>query len=721
MGFEMKCSTLPARFAGIASWLLVVMAAWSACGQVGFRQLTIVHPVAVQRGTTAELEIRSNYTLDETHAVFSDPPGLKFTFLEDKPKPAPRRGRASKGTPFRFRCEVPPEQVTGEHELRVATKQAVSSVTQIHVTDFPVVVEDGKSNNQRDEAQGVELPVTVSGICERSEDVDFFSFELKQGESLTAEIFAQRVTSKIHGMVVRGPRIYLMDPMITLYDEAGRLVARNDNRFGADSLLQYEAAQAGRYYLEVRDARYAGDPRYAYCIEISTRPYRLATWPIAVQAGQTVTAVVLDASGTPQESISLVGESASHPQRLHRGDEPRVVVARPAGSQGETNQVRYLVSPFAQLTEPDTVHGTIGQALPLTLPLGVSGRLSSTDEIDFYAFEARKGMHLAFEIYGRRLGFPLDAVLELYDAKGKLLIEADDHPINKTKDSRLFWTVPADGKYFIAVRDLHDRGGGDYLYYLDAREASPDFEVRGEYYYAMLAPGNRMMWFVDIDRLHGFDGPVAIEIAGLPEGVTQTPISVPPKMKRVGIILSAAKDAPIGAALVTIRGRAVVGEGETKRELVRDGYVTCEEQGSGGGQARWPIRTQIVGVVKPMDLVEVVAEPQEVVLEPGGKAELKVRIKREKDFKAGVTLAMSFDYFATKFGEQLPPGVTVAPGSTARFSGDQLEGTIILQAAKNAQPVERLPIAVLARVAITFSITTNYCSNPVMLTVRGAE
>ena len=69
-------------------------------------------------------------------------------------------------------------------------------------------------------------------------------------------------------------------------------------------------------------------------------------------------------------------------------------------------------------------------------------------------------------------------------------------------------------------------------------------------------------------------------------------------------------------------------------------------------------------------------------------------------------------------GAQLPTGVTVSKESTGRLSGDTLEGKIVLEATDKALQVERLPIAVLARVPITFSITTNYASNPVYLTVE---
>ena len=56
--------------------------------------------------------------------------------------------------------------------------------------------------------------------------------------------------------------------------------------------------------------------------------------------------------------------------------------------------------------------------------------------------------------------------------------------------------------------------------------------------------------------------------------------------------------------------------------------------------------------------------------------------------------------------------------SKAWLTGNVLEGKIILQAVPNALPVERLPVAVVVQVSISFSVNTNYASNPVFLTVK---
>ncbi|MFT4557131.1 MAG: hypothetical protein ACI92S_002492, partial [Planctomycetaceae bacterium] len=234
----MKLSPVNVLFLILVVALQVVPTRVHAETKIGFRQLTIVEPIAVQRGVSQQVNLRSNFTLDGTHAVFFDQPGVTMTFAEKAPKEAPRKGRGSDGTPFTFDVVVSADAEPGIRELRVATDQAVSSVSHLMVTDYPVIREDEKKvNNARDQAVAVTLPVAICGRIERAEDVDFYSFEGTAGQEITAELFAQRATAGIHGMVVRGPLIYLMDGLMTLYGPNGQVVAQNDNFFGGDSFI----------------------------------------------------------------------------------------------------------------------------------------------------------------------------------------------------------------------------------------------------------------------------------------------------------------------------------------------------------------------------------------------------------------------------------------------------------------------------------------------------
>ena len=153
-------------------------------------------------------------------------------------------------------------------------------------------------------------------------------------------------------------------------------------------------------------------------------------------------------------------------------------------------------------------------------------------------------------------------------------------------------------------------------------------------------------------------------------------------------------------------------------DAVREAHVTCELRRAGASRFyRAPIQTQLLAVTKPLDVTRVTAEPSEITLKRGGKTELRVRIERSAEYSDQVLLDMAFTFFGTKFGEQLPPGVTMSGDSKTKLVGSDLEATIVLEASPQALTVDRLPIAVLARVPITYSIMTNYASNPIQLSI----
>ena len=697
-------------------WLLISAAVWiiltssaNAETKVGFRQLGSTSPIVVQRGKQSTINIRSNYTLDGAYSVLFDRPGITAKFLETKPIAAPRSGRGRPGTPFQFEVDVPADQPTGVYELRVATRTAVSSVTHLMVTDLRVVEEDAKKENGRPvDAQSVEAPVAIAGVCEKTEDVDCYRVAAKAGQSLTFEIFAQRVTQSVHSMQ-SGGGTYLMDPILTLSTASGQVLMQNDNHVGGDAFISYTFPADGDYILSVRDARYIGNTKYVYCLQISDRPYAHAVFPMAVRRGRSQPVrIVGHQLGQHDTAIVTAGESTAV------GWNSQVVTAE----TGPTNSVPVLTTDTPQVVARDGNHAA-DAARSLTLPVGVSGRFTENDQTHRFSFDATKDQFYRFDVHAHRLGLPLDATVVILDAAGKKLAEGDDGL--QTKDPTLYFKAPADGTYTLLIRDLHDRGGKRFQYHLSAEPSGPDFEVHGEYYYAQIAPGTRMAWFVKLKRLNGFTGPVEVIVDNLPEGVSLEPVTIPEGMNHCMVNLVAGSHAPIGASLVTVSGRAKITDINGNEKIVtRIGRVTCELQSQGGGQARWPVKTSVVGVTEPLDLLSVTAEPTEITLPKGGKAEFTVKIERSAEFKESVTLAMSFMYFTNSFGDQLPPGVTLARASTGRLAGDTLEGKIILEATDKALAVNRLPIAALARVPITFSITTNYASNPVYLTVPDA-
>ncbi|MBP90023.1 MAG: hypothetical protein CMJ64_25500 [Planctomycetaceae bacterium] len=615
--------------------------------KISFRQLTRTYPVAVQRGSTATVEVSSNFTLNDSHAVFFAPAGPEMQLAETELKPDEWKDpeESDIGTAFHFRVQIPEQQPPGVYEYRIATNQSVSSVAHLVVTDHPVVVEAEGNNDTPANAQAVSIPAAVCGAIERFEDVDYYQIRGEAGQDLVCQIFAQRVTRAIHCMAIRYPKIHLMDSMLTLLDSNGRVIAQNDNFIGGDALLRCKLPTTGEYVLEVRDARYAGDPRYVYCVEV----------------------------GVP----ALAGKAARNPAK--------------AGT------------PTTQT---------------ISLPSHVTGQFTEPKQKHYYRFVARKDNYYQFEVQSQRLGFAVDSVLSVFDINGKQLATGDDGHF--TKDAKLFFQAPEEGTYAVAVRDLNGRSGDRFQYQLSAEPSGPDFEIHGEYYYGMLAPGGQAIWFVKLKRLNGFDGPVEMDVEGLPKGVSFTPVTIPPGMSHCGLIFTAAQDAPINASLVRVSGRAKLPRaGGQILDVVRHANVTAEIRRAGASRFwRAPIKTQLLGVTKPLDLTKVTASPAELTLRRGSKAEITVRIERSSEYTDQVLLDMAFSFFSTKFGEQLPPGVTISSASDTKLTGDDLEATIVLEATPTALTVDRLPITALARVPITYSIMTNYASNPIYLSIE---
>lgn len=678
-------------------------------GGIGFRQLTATYPCAVQSGTTADVHVRSNFSLDGAFASFFVPEGPTMKLLETKPVDAPLTKRGQPGTPHKMQVTVPKGQMPGLHEFRLATPNGVSSVAHLLVTDYPVVVETTSENGAAAQAQSVSIPSTLCGQCIDMEDVDCYRVASKKGERLTFQIYAQRLTQAVHDMV--GKAGYHMDPILTLTAPNGQIVGMNDNYFGGDALLSLELPQDGDYVLAVRDTRYVGDPRYSYAVEITRGYPALTTFPLVVERGVKTEVEVVSVAGQSLGKTSLQPAA----KKDHITSDFEFARERLTLAGAPTNPIVYGVQSWKQLSQLESI--AADKPREVAIPVGINGRLAVPGDAHRFAFTAKKDAYYLLEVQARRFGLPVDAVLEVFDAAGKKVVEADDLPL--TADVKLPFKAPADGRFVVSVRDLHDRGGIDFNYHLTIAPAEPDFEVAGKMYYAMLAPGLSTVWFADITRLYGFDGPIELRVEGLPPGVTQTPVTAPAGMSHVAIILTADKTAKIGAAPVRIVAKAETIDPSTKsnRTIEHQAEILCELQSQGGSQGYWPVRTSVVGVAKQLDLLRVEASPAELTLKPGGKVDLTVTIERSAEYKDPVGLEFTWGYFTSKLGEQLPPGVSLGKSSVTRLSGKTLQGKLTLEATAAALPVERLPVAVLAGVSVSFSIDTKYASNPLFLTI----
>ena len=120
----------------------------------------------------------------------------------------------------------------------------------------------------------------------------------------------------------------------------------------------------------------------------------------------------------------------------------------------------------------------------------------------------------------------------------------DESRQEMSDDSRLTFTAPSDGEYFIAVRDVRDFSGKEFSYQLTVNAPRPDFDAKVNSMNPKVAAGAGRRISFEIERVDGFDDEVVIEISDLPEGFSATsPIVVEPGHLRAWGVIMANDDA----------------------------------------------------------------------------------------------------------------------------------------------------------------------------------
>ncbi|MEQ9409262.1 MAG: hypothetical protein RIK87_16115, partial [Fuerstiella sp.] len=297
--------------------------------------------------------------------------------------------------------------------------------------------------------------------------------------------------------------------------------------------------------------------------------------------------------------------------------------------------------------------------------------------------------------------------------------------------------VPADGEYVIEIRDVHLRGGDDFVYLLEVTRAEPAFELVLDSDKSWLTPGTSAALFVRAVRKNGFDQEIQLHVDGLPDGVTAACGRILAGKGQDGcIILTAAPQADLQAANIHVWGTAVVQDPETPSEAVNDTATAIADPGNaaepvaavaqamqeiympGGGRSHWPVSMHTVAVGRPADILNVRLSTYELTLKPGEAARVDVEIVRAEGFDKNVTLDLLFQHLSSKFANTLPEGVTIdAKKSQTLLTGTNSKGSVTLVAAAGAPPVSRHQCCVMANVSINFVMKATYSSRPLLITV----
>ncbi|MBP3960814.1 WD40 repeat domain-containing protein [Gemmata sp. G18] len=242
----------------------------------------------------------------------------------------------------------------------------------------------------------------------------------------------------------------------------------------------------------------------------------------------------------------------------------------------------------------------------------------------------------------------------------------DDGGPGYGKDSRLFFDAPQDGTYQVRVTDARGSAGPNHAYRVTVRLPKPDFTVSFNPTAPSVWKGGAIPVTVNVTRSDGFDGPVYVKLAGIPDGMWAPETFVEAGANSTTFALYANADATVPAdAKLKLIARATIGGKEVTREVA-------------GGLPK---------VAAVGDIVTTVRE-QTIAIQPGKETRFTVDIARQGKFAGRVPIEVRGLPHGVRVLDIGLNGILITERDTSR--------EVVLYAEPWVKPMEH-PIVVLAR------------------------
>lgn len=472
---------------GLSVWLAAVVSGGVASAQTAPPTLQAVAPNGAQRGTRATLVLKGT-NIDKPSDIFFSESGFstKITAVREIPeKPGPRKPVGTeapiddKARKYEVTAEVTiaPDVPHGVHAFRLITPLGVSNLLRFAVSSLPEVTESSLNGPA---ARKLMFPAAIVGKLAKPAEVDEYGFEARAGEELVFQMVARPLGSRL-------------DSVLRLLDRERRVIAENnDFDLSRDSVLTWRVAETGRYALTVEDVEHGGGAEgFEYRVYAGALPYLASVFPLGVAAGSegTIAASGVNLGGAPNLHITgdraaLIGRAipvaVTAPAGHTLNRKPLALGSYPEAIESEPNDDP---AGAQTLAVPSTVNGRIWTAAggpglgaaarsAEAASLGARGpegrgadgadptRSGSRDR-DVFRFHARKGQRLVFDVAAQQLDSPLDSVIEVLDAAGRVVPRAAIRCVSQTE---IALNDPDSNRRSMRLATWNEIAPNDYLF-----------------------------------------------------------------------------------------------------------------------------------------------------------------------------------------------------------------------------------------------------------------
>ena len=343
--------------------------------------------------------------------------------------------------------EIPADMPPGMVSIRLHTPLGTAGQKSFYVGPFAELGEK-EDNGARDKATPAALPATLVGTINSRGDRDVWSFAAAAGQELAFVLVGPNMGSSLQA------RMSLTDEQGGVINTVTRHPARGE------TVLTHRFSSPGKFFLQVEDRDYMGGGNHYYYIHAGAIPYVTGVWPLAMRGADQGTHSPNEVAAIDVTGVNLLPETKLRPTP---GAGAHFVA--PFATAGKTiNSARYESSSYPEFVEVES-NDLPQQAQNLPVPAGVTGRFrlekqngdpmavadSSADgpktgaprgDRDHFAFTARKGDRLTIETLARRLGSPVDTVIDILDPEGRpvpratLRAVAETYTVLRDHDSR---------------------------------------------------------------------------------------------------------------------------------------------------------------------------------------------------------------------------------------------------------------------------------------------
>lgn len=428
---------------------------------------------------------------------------------------------------------VAADAAPGERELRLGTTTGLSNPLNFHIgqleeysrapmktCEVQVLGKEELALRKSAEASAefpIRLPCTVNGQL-GSGEIHRYRFAARKGQRLVIAALARQLIPFIADAVPGW-----VQPVLRVHDASGRELAYADDfRSKPDPLIFFTVPADGDYVFTISDSIYRGREDFVYRISAGELPYVTGVFPMGARLGESA-AVELHGENLADASIVLPAAATGTGVHWTGGRSGKLAL----------NRMPFAVDDLPEIVESGA-NDNVRSAAPVTLPVIINGRIENADDWDVFKFTGRAGETVVAEVMARRLESPLDSLVKITDASGRVIAFNDDRedPVAGANthhaDSHLSVTLLADGEYFAHLGDTARSGSPDHAYRFRLSKPRPDFAVRLVPSSVSIRGKSSATVGVHVTRLDGYQGPVQITLKNPPAGITCAPVTLSP-------------------------------------------------------------------------------------------------------------------------------------------------------------------------------------------------